>query len=313
VLGAAAMVSCYLGYYLVSAVLCVPAFFGVAGEIKKYATFYQFVNFRIITLLLGISLDMLMGGPPFLYTLCMIAMSFAGLVRLEFYSVFLVARHSWLEIIGLIATYGIYLYAGLQHPSDWRGWVLPALPLLLMTYIGTSIIKGSARARKNQAKSYKAELGQKAPNFVLPDPNGNMVELSSFENKNHVLVVFVRGDWCPTCHIMIRTYEKNRDKFLDKEVVAIGIGPDKTEVNQEMMKRLGWKNVLLSDFTQEVTKKYGISFLENNAETKYPEGSPLPASFLIDKQGVIRYVSRPDKIGEFLNPSLIFPIVENLN
>lgn len=313
VLGLGAMVCAYLQYYLIAAVLCVPAFFAVAGEVKKYASMYQFINFRIITILLGICLDKMMGGAPYLYTLAMFMMSFAGLVRLEFFKIFLVGRYYWVEGIGLAATYGLYIYAGLQHPADWRGWVLPLPPMLLMTYIGRSIVLGGAIMKKNEQRKYKVALGEKAPGFTLPNHEGEPVDLSSFQNKNHVLLIFVKGDWCPTCHMMIRTYEKNREKFMEKEVVAIGIGPDTTEVNQEMIKRLGWKNIFLSDSTQEVTKQYGIAFLENNPETKYAEGVPLPASFLIDKKGVIRYISRPDKIGEFLNPSLIFPIVENLN
>jgi peroxiredoxin len=313
VLGAGAMVCAYLQHYLIAAILCVPSFFAVAGEIKKYASMYQFISFRIITILLGICIDKMIGNAAYLYTLSMFTMSFAGVVRLEFFKIFLVGRYYWVEAIALATTYGIYIYAGLQHPADWRGWALPALPMLLMTYIATSIFLGGAKMKQNEQKKYRVALGEKAPNFTLPDHKGMPVGLSSFENKNHVLLIFVRGDWCPTCHMMIRTYEKNRDKFMEKEVVAVGIGPDTTEVNQEMMKRLGWKNIFLSDSTQEVTKKYGIAFMENNPETKYAEGVPLPASFLIDKKGVIRYISRPDKIGEFLNPSLIFPIVENLN
>ncbi len=40
----------------------------------------------------------------------------------------------------------------------------------------------------------------------------------------------------------------------------------------------------------------------------YAEGIPLPASFLVDVDGIIRYVSRPDRVGEFLDPSLIFGV-----
>ena len=45
---------------------------------------------------------------------------------------------------------------------------------------------------------------------------------------------------------------------------------------------------------------------------KYQEGIPLPASFLVDKNGIVRYTSRPDRVGEFLDPSKIFPVLEKL-
>jgi hypothetical protein len=44
----------------------------------------------------------------------------------------------------------------------------------------------------------------------------------------------------------------------------------------------------------------------------YAKGIPLPASFLLDKDGVVRYVSRPDRIGEFLDPTLIFGVLDQL-
>ena len=72
---------------------------------------------------------------------------------------------------------------------------------------------------------------------------------------------------------------------------------------------------MLSDEGQRTAMVYGVQLKEydNDFAEKYEEGIPLPASFLIDKTGVVRYVSRPDKVGEFLNPSLIFPIIEELD
>ena len=72
---------------------------------------------------------------------------------------------------------------------------------------------------------------------------------------------------------------------------------------------------MLSDEGQRTAMIYGVQLkeYENQFADSYEEGIPLPASFLIDKKGVVRYVSRPDKVGEFLNPSLIFPNVEQLD
>jgi peroxiredoxin len=308
----AAMVCCFLGYFVVSSILCTLAFFANATEIKGYGTFFQFTNFRVHTLLLGFSVDQIYGGENYLYTASMFALSFAGVLRLELFNLFTLGKYYGVEILGLIFSYGFFVYAGLSHPGDWHGWVLPALTLLFMTYIGANVIVSAIKVQKVKQPVTGGSVGQKAPDFKLPDHEGNSVSLSSFEGKNHVLLVFMRGDWCPTCHIMIRAYEKNRDKFLEKEIVAIGIGPDTTEVNKKMIERLGWKNILLSDHTQQTTKTYGLSFMENNSETKYPEGSPLPASFLIDKSGIIRHVSHPHNAGEFLSPMTVFPVIEAL-
>ena len=89
---------------------------------------------------------------------------------------------------------------------------------------------------------------------------------------------------------MIREYERNRERFTEKNIIPIGISPDSSEVNRGMMERLGWKNMLLADIKQEVAFKYGILFNDNLPETKYEQGIILPASFLIDKNGVLRYM-----------------------
>jgi peroxiredoxin len=111
---------------------------------------------------------------------------------------------------------------------------------------------------------------------------------------------------------MIREYEINRDKFVQKGIIPIGIGPDSTEVNRQMMERLGWKNMLLSDENQQVASRYGLLFMNNNAETDYEVGISLPASFLVDKDGIVRHITRSDRAGEFLSPALIFPVIEKL-
>jgi thioredoxin-dependent peroxiredoxin len=299
---------------LPAAIAFVFAFFLNAKEIKEYGSFFQFINFRVHTLLLGYSVDILAEEGTYWFTLAMFMMSFAGCLRLEFFSTLKIKQNIWIEMLGIISMYGLYFYANFQHPADWEGWALPILPMLLMTFIGKSIIKdGFAKTYQPAQTEKNTELGKKAPLFSLPNVEGDSVSLQDFENKNHVLLIFVRGDWCPTCHIMIRAYEKESERFASKNIIPIGISPDSTEVNKAMMERMGWKNMLLIDSKQEVASKYGVLFTNNNPETKYEVGVPLPASFLIDKNGVMRYMTRSDRAGELLNPSLIFPIIDNLS
>ena len=81
-----------------------------------------------------------------------------------------------------------------------------------------------------------------------------------------------------------------------------------------MVQKLGLEFKVLSDEKQKTAMIYGVQLdnYDNDFAEKYEEGIPLPASFLIDKKGIVRYVSRPDFIGEFLNPRTIFPILEEL-
>jgi peroxiredoxin len=312
---AASVILIILHQPLYAAIAALVAFTFNLKEVKDYSTPFQFVNFRIHTLTLGYGLDMYFADGSYWFTAVMFSTSVSGLIRLEFYESMKTYRNTWVEAIGLFGMYSFYLLGNLKHPAQWAGWALPVFPMAFMTFIGGGIVfareKFAKLVKKNEEKE-QSFLGALAPAFSLTDIEGKQVNLTDFTDKNHVLLIFVRGDWCPTCHIMIRQYEKNSQVFAEKNIIPIGISPDTSEVNKAMMKRFGWKNMLLSDPKQEVASKYGILFIDNNTETKYEQGIALPASFLIDKTGVIRYMSRSDDAGQFLSPDLIFPVVEQL-
>jgi peroxiredoxin len=297
-------------FYFYSGLVCLGAFTLNIREIKFYSSIYQFANFRIQTLLIGYCTDQIVGTGYWFTTLGLI-LPFGGIFRLELFKFFCDSKYVAADVTATVLVYGIYFYANLQHPSIWQSWALPLFPMIYITYLsmGNAFTKGTYT---NDEKK-DANLGNKVPDFSLPDVNGKMINLSDFFGKNHVLLIFVRGDWCPTCHIMIRAYETSRDKFFQKGIVPIGISPDSSEINKAMIERLGGKNLLLTDEKQEVATKYGLLFKDNNSATEYEQGIILPASFLIDRNGILRYKSRPDNAGEFLSPALIFSIIENLS
>jgi len=83
----------------------------------------------------------------------------------------------------------------------------------------------------------------------------------------------------------------------------------------QIMSRLDPNSFLLSDTDQTVTTQYVMELQANNPVTKslYKKGIPLPASFLINKNGQIIFSSRSDKAGEILQPDKIFEVLQSLN
>src|ERR1043165_4673832 len=179
---------------LYAAVACLAAFFLNTMEVKEYSTYYQFINFHVQTALLGYSVDLLTGEGTFYYTLCMLLLPLTGVIRLEGLKALRTDANIWVELLGLLSVYGLYFYAGSRHPASWEGWVLPALPILFMTYIGTDIFFRGLKQRKARkiTSARSTELGKKAPRFSLQDVEGKNVSLDDFENRNHVLLLFAR-------------------------------------------------------------------------------------------------------------------------
>jgi peroxiredoxin len=214
----------------------------------------------------------------------------------------------WLDTFSL-SFFVVAFFSG----YNWHQWITGGFPA--MSYLFFSIVIYQDR---NQARlmvmDIKNKTGSKAPDFTLADQHGNMTSLSDILKTQHALLIFVRGDWCPTCHMMMRGYIKNKEKFAGKNVKIIGIGPDPIGVNKEMMDRLSDDSIMLSDDGQETAAKYSGTIQENNPVTKsmYKNGIPLPASFLVHQNGNIIYTSRSDKAAEILQPDKIFEALSSI-
>ena len=302
-----------LGYLLPASILSLVAYFASIKEVSKYTSWYQFITVFVSAFLIGASLDIPFDHFPFL-TIALLLAGFGSIIRIVFFTTFSYTGYSWFEPLMFIFSLLVYIIGNVFFTYGWQGYAFPAPLILFSALLGWGILKDKKQL-KIHSGGYRVQIGKQANEFELPDQNGDLVKLSDFKNKRHLLLIFVRGDWCPGCHMMLRTYEKNNDKFKSKDVLVMAIGPDPIGVNRGMVEKLGLDFKVLADEGQRTAMVYGVQLKEydNDFAEKYEEGIPLPASFLIDKSGIVRYVSRPDKVGEFLNPSLIFPIIEQLD
>lgn len=283
-------------------------------DFSKFTGRLQFFTQIFTGLLIGAALDFPFEHFPFL-TLTMFFATMATFGRIMFFSFFGYIGKSWFEILMLLLALGLH-YTGnmIVHDNKLASWLIPVPALVFAAIITWGIIKDKKQLLPTMAKGYRVATGAPAPPFSLPDQDGKAVSLSDFHGDRHLLLIFVRGDWCPGCHIMLRTYQKEAERFKTKNIFVLSIGPDPVGVNREMVERLNLDFKVLSDEGQKTAMQYGVQLddYDNAFAEKYDEGIPLPASFLVDKNGIVRYVSRPDKVGEFLNPSLIFPIIDKL-
>ena len=223
-------------------------------------------------------------------------------------------RFLWVEPVLVLASVVCQVAAMNATSFTWDLWLLPMLPIVAASVLVVGYVQDGMIMMRSTRYGYRIQVGQPAPAIALPDQDGLVVELASYKDLHPVLLIFVRGDWCPGCHMMLRTYERNREVFMRKGVHVLAIGPDGIDVNKHMVERLGVGYKLLSDHEQQVSRQFGVVYnnpvLEQGLD--YAQGIPLPASFLVDKCGVIRYVSRPDRVGEFLNPELIFGVLDSM-
>jgi peroxiredoxin len=136
------------------------------------------------------------------------------------------------------------------------------------------------------------KVGDKAPDFTLPDQNGNKVSLGQFLGKKNVVVAFYvlafTGGWTKE----LKAYQADIAKFENTGTQVLGVSVDSQFANRAFAEQIGVKFPLLSDFERKVSQEYGV------LRPNYPVANRT--TFVIDKEGVIRHI---DKEAEALDPN----------
>jgi hypothetical protein len=122
-------------------------------------------------------------------------------------------HNKWFKATGAVLSIILYLVANLIFPSGWETWVFPGLIILAGTILALFITRTAISLVRSAEKGFLIDAGTACPDFRLKDETGSDVSALDFRGK-FLLLVFVRGDWCPGCHIMLRCYERNKAKLL---------------------------------------------------------------------------------------------------
>lgn len=308
-----ALATLFLGFPVIAGLLGAAAIFIAIFNPHKAGWIYVFTFFLAATAI-GFAVDHpFKKFPAALLSFWLI--SFIYHIRTFFYKQMLVSRFPWFEPVTSTCVAIFLITSAYFVQYDLRQWLTSA-PFLFfwassfLIYIDRTGVRATLENSRPEVK-----VGMPAPQFSLPDQHGNQVMLNDLLKKNHVLLIFVRGDWCPTCHMMLRSYFKNKEKFAQRNVRIVGIGPDPQGVNKDIMQRIDENSVLLSDDKLETAMLYASNLQPSNplSKTVFEKGVPLPASFLVHQNGTIAFTSRSDKAGEILQPELIFQVLETFN
>lgn len=293
----------YLEYTLAGQITYVIACLGGGFQTKAKAATFQ----AAIALIIWSGIGYVTGD--WWHSAALVFAHFA--INLRIYTLFnsVYAGTLFFEPVLAILGLGIYVAANVMHSNSWEGWIFPGLPMLLGLVVALINLPDRMKVKKLLDNGL-IEIGSVAPDFSLESHSGEKISLADYRNIREVLLIFVRGDWCPSCHIMLRMYEKERQKFQDKNVMLFAIGPDPVGVNRAMVEKLGVEFAVLSDDNMEVSRSYCLEV--QKGIKPFDAGVPLPASFLIDRQGIVRYTSRANNAGEFLNPNLIFEVLAKI-
>ena len=131
------------------------------------------------------------------------------------------------------------------------------------------------------------EVGMKAPQFTLPDKNGEMVSLSDFLGKK-VVLYFYPKDNTPGCTRQACAFALKNKEIENKNAVVIGISKDSVNSHLNFATKHNLPFVLLSDSDLSVIQAYGV-WQEKKLYGKVSMGV-VRTTFLIDEQGNVQAI-----------------------
>ena len=135
------------------------------------------------------------------------------------------------------------------------------------------------------------EVGIKAPDFELPDQNGDMHKLSDYLGKK-VILYFYPKDNTPGCTKQACGFSELFPQFSEKGAIVLGVSKDSIASHKKFEEKYGLTFTLLSDTERKVIELYDV-LKEKKNYGKVSMGV-VRTTYLIDENGFI--IKANDKV-----------------
>jgi len=148
------------------------------------------------------------------------------------------------------------------------------------------------------------KVGERAPDFTLPNAYGEPVSLSEQLATGPVVLSFYRGAWCPYCNLELKALHGALPYLENLGARLIAVTPQQPDKSLEQVKKDGYPFEILSDLDSSVMRDYrlyfavpdelsdlyrerfGLDLAVYNGPGRYE--LPVPGTFVIDRQGIVR-------------------------
>lgn len=150
----------------------------------------------------------------------------------------------------------------------------------------------------------KIRSGDRIPEVVLPDQNGQQINLGDIWSSKTLVLFFYPKDDTPGCTIEACTFRDNYDAFLHAGANVVGISADTVSSHRHFALKYDLPFTLLSDQSGEIRSLFGVS--------KSLGLFPSRITFIIDREGVVRHIFNSQfRIKKHISEAL--RIIEKLN
>jgi|SRR5215475_3127848 len=166
------------------------------------------------------------------------------------------------------------------------------------------LLSADPRQLEEPQPSCFLKVGDSAPDFILPDTDGNAVRLYTLLRAGHVVVVFYRDSRCPYCELYLRGFQRRLAELRELGVQVVAISPEPADDLLSARIRRQLALPVLSDEGDKVIRQFGLIVEANNDllelyrlfghRLEYAKGKagkkdlPVAGTFLISNNRTIR-------------------------
>jgi peroxiredoxin len=160
-------------------------------------------------------------------------------------------------------------------------------------------------------------VGAKAPRFDLPDHDGRIVRSPDLLAKGTLVLCFIRGRWCPFCVGQMEAMNLVLPQIEQAGATLVAVSPQTVKQAFFMHDQHKLRFPLLSDADNQVARKFGLTYRVPDAQEAvyrkafvnlpFTNGDdswelPIPATYIVDREGTIRYASANEDYTERPEP-----------
>ena len=166
-----------------------------------------------------------------------------------------------------------------------------------------------------------------APGFALEDANGAMVRLADLLAQGTAVLSFYRGVWCPYCNLDLQELELSAAAIREAGATLVAVTPQTPGNSRRSIAQHKLSFPILSDpgnavaelyglryrmpdYLIELYKQLGVSLPAFNADESWT--LPVPARFVIDRQGQIRSAEADPDYTHRPEPTHLLPLLRDL-
>ena len=132
------------------------------------------------------------------------------------------------------------------------------------------------------------------------------IEISSDKLlQGSVILSFYRGGWCQYCNLELRALQNLLPEFEKSNATLVAISPENPDRSLSTQEKNELKFPVLSDSNNKVARSMGLA--------KENDKVPIPASYVVDTNGIIRFAFVNPDYTQRAEPSNILKSVTSLN